>query len=156
MPRLLLIDDDRFILRAVEKLLTAEGYYCQAAGSAEEARRALAGEPFDLVVLDIGLPDQDGFALCRQIRARHRMPILFLTAREENADKVIGLEIGGDDYLTKPFRASGNWLREFARIFGASANIAGRRKPTTRSCWAIWLWTSDRHDALRSGAVRFT
>src|SRR5204862_5132761 len=94
---------DRFILRAVEKLLSAEGYYCQTAVSAEEARRALTGEPFDLVVLDVGLPDQDGFALCRQIRMRHRMPILFLTARDENADKVIGLEVGADDYLTKPF-----------------------------------------------------
>jgi DNA-binding response OmpR family regulator len=103
MPRLLLVDDDRFILRAVEKVLVAEGYYCRTAVSADEARRALEGDPFDLVVLDVGLPDQDGFALCRQIRARHRMPILFLTARDDNADKVVGLEVGGDDYLTKPF-----------------------------------------------------
>jgi two-component system response regulator VicR len=103
MPRLLLVDDDRFLLRAVEKLLAAEGYFCQTAVNAEEARRALTGEPFDMVVLDIGLPDQDGFALCRQIRTRHRMPILFLTARDENADKVVGLEVGADDYLTKPF-----------------------------------------------------
>lgn len=103
MPRLLLVDDDRFILRAIEKLLAAEGYFCQTAISAEEARRALQGEPFDLVVLDVGLPDQDGFSLCRQIRAQHRMPILFLTARDDNADKVVGLEVGADDYLTKPF-----------------------------------------------------
>jgi DNA-binding response OmpR family regulator len=103
MPRLLLIDDNRFLLRSLEKLLANEGYYCQTAVNADEARRALAGDPFDLVVLDVGLPDQDGFALCRQIRARHRMPILFLSARDENADKVIGLEVGGDDYLTKPF-----------------------------------------------------
>src|SRR5260221_1016677 len=103
MPRLLLIDDDRFLLRAVEKLLTAEGYYCQTAINAEEARRALSGDPFDMVVLDVGLPDQDGFTLCRQIRTKHRMPILFLSARDDNADKVIGLEVGADDYLTKPF-----------------------------------------------------
>jgi DNA-binding response OmpR family regulator len=103
MPRLLLVDDDRFILRAMEKLLAAEGYYCQTAVNAEEARRILEGDPFDLVVLDVGLPDQDGFTLCRQIRARHRMPILFLTARDDNADKVVGLEVGADDYLTKPF-----------------------------------------------------
>src|ERR1051326_520857 len=103
MPRILLIDDDRFLLRAVEKLLVTEGYYCQTAVSGEEARRALSREPFDLVVLDVGLPDQDGFTLCRQIRAKHRMPLLFLSARDDNADKVIGLEVGGDDYLTKPF-----------------------------------------------------
>lgn len=103
MPRLLLVDDDRFLLRAIEKLLSAEGYYCHAVVNAEEARRALQGEPFDMVVLDVSLPDQDGYTLCRQIRSRHRMPILFLTARSEDADKVIGLEVGGDDYLTKPF-----------------------------------------------------
>ena len=103
MPRLLLVDDDRFLLRALENLLSAEGYYCQTAVSAEDARVALRGEPFDLIILDIGLPDQDGISLCRQIRARHRMPILMLSARSENADKVIGLEVGADDYLTKPF-----------------------------------------------------
>ena len=103
MPRLLLIDDDRFLLRAIEKLLTAEGYYCMTVVSADEARRALTGDPFDMVIMDVGLPDQDGFALCRQVRARHRMPILFLTARDESSDKVIGLEVGADDYLTKPF-----------------------------------------------------
>lgn len=103
MPRLLLVDDDRFLLRAVEKLLASEGYFCQTAVNAEQARLALAGEPFDLVVLDIGLPDMDGFALCRQIRARYRMPIVFLSARDDSADKVIGLEVGADDYLTKPF-----------------------------------------------------
>ena len=103
MPRLLLVDDDRFLLRALESLLTVEGYYCRTAVTAEDARQALKGEPFDLVVLDIGLPDQDGISLCRQIRARHQMPILILSARSDNADKVIGLEVGADDYLTKPF-----------------------------------------------------
>jgi len=103
MPRLLLVDDDRFILRALEKLLTVEGYSCCTAVNAEEARRILTSESFDMVVLDVGLPDMDGFTLCRQIRANHRMPILYLTARSDNADKVIGLEIGADDYLTKPF-----------------------------------------------------
>ncbi|HZO92122.1 MAG TPA: response regulator transcription factor [Chthonomonadaceae bacterium] len=103
MPRLLLVDDDRFILRAIEKLLVAEGFFCQTAVTAEEARRALLGAPFDMVILDVSLPDQDGFALCRQIRTKHRMPILFLTARDDNADKVVGLELGADDYLTKPF-----------------------------------------------------
>ncbi len=103
MPRLLLVDDDRFILRAIEKLLSTEGYYCQTAVNAEEAKRALDGEPFDMIVLDVSLPDQDGYSLCRQIRTRHNMPIIFLTAKDDNADKVIGLEVGGDDYLTKPF-----------------------------------------------------
>ena len=70
MPRLLLVDDDRFLLRAVEKLLTAEGYFCLTAGTAEEARRHLNGTPFDMIVLDVNLPDQDGFTFCRQIGRR--------------------------------------------------------------------------------------
>jgi DNA-binding response OmpR family regulator len=103
MPRLLLVDDDRYILAALQKLLAAEGYFCQGAATAAEARRALADGPFDLLVLDVGLPDSDGFTLCRQIRAQHRLPILLLTGRDASADKVIGLEVGADDYLTKPF-----------------------------------------------------
>lgn len=103
MPRLLLVDQDRFVLRALEKLLTVEGFYCQPTATAEEAKRALQGEPFDAVILDVCLPDLDGFNLCRQIRMRHRMPILFLTSRDDCGDKVVGLEVGGDDYLTKPF-----------------------------------------------------
>ena len=107
MPRLLLIDDDRLLLRSLEKLFSQEGYCCRSAQTTEEARRALVqttpDEPFDLVVLDVGLPDGDGVSFCRQIRTRHRMPIMLLTARNEITDKVIGLEVGADDYLTKPF-----------------------------------------------------
>ena len=107
MPRLLLVDDDRFLLRAVEKLLTREGNYCRSAASGAEAQQVLAQSEaegaFDLVILDIALGDTDGFTLCRQIRARHRMPVLLLTARSDVTDKVIGLEVGADDYLTKPF-----------------------------------------------------
>jgi DNA-binding response OmpR family regulator len=131
MPRLLLIDDDRYILQSLQKLLGAEGYYCATAASAGAARAALAAagdDPFDLLILDVGLPDQDGFSLCRQLREQHRMPILLLTSRGESADKVIGLEIGADDYLTKPFeprelvarvrallRRSGEYSRESGR-----------------------------------------
>ena len=107
MPRLLLIDDDRFLLRSLEKLFAREGYVCKCVHTVNEAGRALVqsatGEPFDLVVLDVGLPDGDGVSFCRQLRTRHRMPIMLLTARQEITDKVIGLEVGADDYLTKPF-----------------------------------------------------
>ena len=126
MPRLLLIDDDRYILRALEKLLMAEGYFCQTAVTAEEARRALSGDPFDMLVLDVGLPDMDGFAFCRQVRTRHNMPILFLTARGDNADKVVGLEVGADDYLTKPFAP-----RELVARVRAQSAQSQRIQPAT-------------------------
>lgn len=107
MARLLLVDDDQALSRAVEKLLRAEGHVCRLVHSARSAHAALSEttpeEPFDLLLLDVGLPDQDGFSLCRQIRARHRMPILLLTGRGESGDKVVGLEVGADDYVTKPF-----------------------------------------------------
>ena len=103
MARLLIIEDDRFLVRAMEKLFSAEGYYCKSVASGSEARQALLGDPYDLILLDVGLPDTDGFALCRQIRTRHRMPVIFLSARSEEGDKVVGLEVGGDDYLAKPF-----------------------------------------------------
>lgn len=106
MPRILIVDDDRLLARSVEKLLAAEGYFCALAGSAAEAWTLLTqpdASPFDLVVLDVGLPDRDGFSLCRQLRERYRMPILFLSARDDPADKIVGLELGADDYLAKPF-----------------------------------------------------
>lgn len=107
MPRLLLVDDDRLLLRSLEKLFAQEGYFCKSAQTVEDARRELlragADEPFDLILLDVGLPDGDGVSFCRQIRTRHRMPIMLLTARDEITDMVIGLEVGADDYLTKPF-----------------------------------------------------
>lgn len=107
MPRLLLIEDDRLLLRSLEKLFAQEGYYCKTAETVDKAWRALVqtarDEPFDLILLDVGLPDGDGISFCRQIRTRHRMPIVLLTARDAVTDKVIGLEVGADDYLTKPF-----------------------------------------------------
>jgi DNA-binding response OmpR family regulator len=107
MARLLLVDDDQVLSRSVEKLLRGEGHLCRLVHSARGAHAALAENPpegpFDLLLLDVSLPDQDGFSLCRQIRARHRMPILLLTGRGDSSDKVVGLEVGADDYVTKPF-----------------------------------------------------
>jgi DNA-binding response OmpR family regulator len=150
MPRLLLIDDDRFILRSLEKLLAVEGYYCQTAVTAGEARRALEDAPFDLVLLDVGLPDQDGFSLCRQIRARHRMPILFLTAHDDNADKVVGLEVGGDDYLTKPFDPRELLARVRAQLRRATEYTRSPQEPNQITLGNLVV-DMDRRDAVVSG-----
>jgi DNA-binding response OmpR family regulator len=101
--RLLLVDDDRFLLDNVKRLLAAQGYQVRTASSAEDAFSKVAEEPPDLMVLDVGLPDSDGVSLCRRIRAKWRFPVIMLTARSDAIDKVIGLEVGADDYLTKPF-----------------------------------------------------
>lgn len=150
MTRLLLIDDDRYILRALEKLLMAEGYYCQAAISAEEARRALTGDPFDMLLIDVSLPDLDGFALCRQIRTHYHMPILFLTARDDSTDKVIGLEVGADDYLTKPFAPRELVARVRAQLRRSVEYSQPHRSPNLISMGSL-LVDVDRHDAMRGG-----
>jgi DNA-binding response OmpR family regulator len=106
MPRLLLVDDDRLLLRSLEKLFAAEQYFCRTAQTAADALHILETEgeaAFDLLVLDVGLPDMDGLTACRKVRSRHRLPIVMLTARSEVVDRVAGLEVGADDYVAKPF-----------------------------------------------------
>lgn len=102
-PRILVVEDEPSICDAVKYALESEGadVACHATGAG--ALASLDGEEYDLVVLDIGLPDINGFDVCRRLRARHTLPVLFLTARSEEIDRVVGLEIGGDDYVTKPF-----------------------------------------------------
>jgi DNA-binding response OmpR family regulator len=107
-PRILLVDDED----AVQKLLTyplrKEGYDVVPALDGEEALARLGEDNFDLVVLDVMLPKKDGFDVCKEIRSRSTVPIIMLTAKTEEIDKVLGLELGADDYITKPFS-----VREF-------------------------------------------
>jgi DNA-binding response OmpR family regulator len=105
---ILLVDDEE----AVQKLLTYplehEGFRVLQARDGEEALERFAGEHVDLVVLDLMLPKLDGLEVCRRLRARSTVPIIMLTARDDELDKVVGLELGADDYITKPFS-----IREF-------------------------------------------
>jgi two-component system, OmpR family, alkaline phosphatase synthesis response regulator PhoP len=103
MPRILAVDDELNILELVRLYLGREGYQVETAASGGEALAKLAVFNPDLVVLDLMLPDIDGFEVCRRIRTKSNVPILMLTARKEDMDKIVGLEIGADDYLTKPF-----------------------------------------------------
>lgn len=102
MPRILVVDDEPHILELAKMYLERDGFQVEGAGSGKEALDALANGP-DLVILDLMLPDIDGFEVCRQIRARSEVPILMLTARKDDVDKIVGLELGADDYCTKPF-----------------------------------------------------
>jgi len=101
----LVIEDDRFLQENLLKLLRAEGYTAAGVASGEEALECLEQSAHDLLVLDLGLPGMDGLTTCRRIRAKWQMPVLMLTARTDAMDKVMGLETGADDYLTKPFDA---------------------------------------------------
>jgi DNA-binding response OmpR family regulator len=104
----LLVDDEHSVQKLLTYPLRKEGYDVVSALDGREALNRLREDDFDLVVLDVMLPKVDGFDICRQIRARSTVPIIMLTAKTEEIDKVLGLELGADDYITKPFS-----VREF-------------------------------------------
>ncbi|HEX6458600.1 MAG TPA: response regulator transcription factor [Thermoleophilaceae bacterium] len=106
--RILLVDDEQSVQKLLSYPLRKEGYEVVPALDGEEALERCRVQNFDLIVLDVMLPKLDGFDVCRQIRAQSSVPIIMLTAKAEEFDKVLGLELGADDYITKPFS-----MREF-------------------------------------------
>src|SRR5476649_955869 len=100
---LLVVDDDSQLRQLVREYLGEHGYTVLVAGDGAEMWAEMAKTPVDMVILDLMLPGEDGLALCRALRARSAMPILMLTARGEETDRIVGLEMGADDYLPKPF-----------------------------------------------------
>ncbi|MDP0928275.1 response regulator [Paracoccus onubensis] len=100
---ILIVDDDERIRSLLGRFLRKNGFLVTCARDASQARRLLAGLDFDLVVLDVMMPGEDGYSLSRHLRERSDMPILMLTARGETGDRITGLESGADDYLAKPF-----------------------------------------------------
>ncbi|RYD49974.1 MAG: response regulator, partial [Sphingomonadales bacterium] len=103
MPHLLLVDDERSIREPLAQYLTKQGFRVTQAGDAEGARARLAAYAIDLIVLDIMMPGEDGLSLCRHIRETSETPVILLTARSEETDRIVGLEMGADDYVVKPF-----------------------------------------------------
>ncbi|MGE0812757.1 MAG: response regulator transcription factor [Vicinamibacterales bacterium] len=101
--RILLVDDEPAIQRAIAPLLRSRGYLVEVAATGGDALRLAASHPPDLIVLDLGLPDIEGTEVCRRIRETSKVPILVLSAREAEEDKVQALDLGADDYVTKPF-----------------------------------------------------
>ena len=102
-PHLLVVDDDMEIRNLLSTLLTGRGYRVTTAHEEQEMRRVLVSSRIDLVILDLMLPGKDGLTKCRELRASKPIPIIMLTARGDPTDRVVGLEIGADDYLPKPF-----------------------------------------------------
>ncbi len=103
MATVLVVDDEPIVREVVVRYLRREGYRTLEAADGTHARELLESDPPSLVVLDLMLPDVDGLHLCRWIRERSDLPVIMLTARGEEADRIVGLELGADDYVTKPF-----------------------------------------------------
>ncbi len=102
-PTILVVEDEPAIADTIQYALESEGFRCLRLETGTEAVELLDRQPVALVVLDIGLPDVSGIEVCRRIRQRHEVPVIFLTARSGEVDRVVGLELGADDYVTKPF-----------------------------------------------------
>lgn len=101
--KILIVEDEPAIVDTIQYALGTDGFTTLSVSSGEEALELLATHNMDLIVLDVGLPDINGLELCKSIRTHSMIPIIFLTARSEEIDRVVGLEIGADDYITKPF-----------------------------------------------------
>ena len=101
--RVLIVDDEKLLVKGLAKSLNNEGYETEVAYDGESAREKLGKTEFNLIILDIMLPGIDGLTLCREIRSASGVPIIMLTARGDDIDKIVGLEMGADDYLAKPF-----------------------------------------------------
>ena len=123
-PQILLVDDELPIQRAMLPLLRSRGYGVAVAGSGREAVDTFDGGRFDLLILDLGLPDMDGSAVCRHVRGRSDIPILILSARGADKDKVAALDSGADDYVTKPFSPD----ELMARVRAALRRSVGRER----------------------------
>ncbi|THH36757.1 response regulator transcription factor [Aliishimia ponticola] len=102
-PQILIIDDDAQIREVLRIAVRQAGMVCDEAGDGAEGLAKARSGRFDLLVLDIGLPRMDGLAVCRELRTTSDVPVLFLTARDDEIDRVLGFELGGDDYVSKPF-----------------------------------------------------
>jgi DNA-binding response OmpR family regulator len=127
MKSILIVDDERNIVELLRLYLEKEGYGVVAAGDGEQALVLHARHDPDLVILDLMLPKRDGFDVCREIRRRGETPVIMLTARGDDVDAIVGLELGADDYVTKPFNPRALIARVKAVLRRADATTRGGR-----------------------------
>lgn len=156
--RILVIDDDPHLRDVVIYALQREGYAVEAASDGQQGldRFERAG-PFDLVVLDVLMPEMDGLTVCRRLRQGSRVPIVFLSSRDEEIDKILGLELGGDDYVTKPFSPREfvarvkAVIRRYSEVHGGGEATAERAPSRAIEVGPIRL-DPGRHEVACAGA----
>nr|WP_279597633.1 response regulator [Methylobacterium sp. J-067] len=138
-PHILVVEDDREISALVARYLRGNDCRVTLAGDGREMERALAEARIDLIVLDLMLPGEDGFSLCRRLRETSQIPILMLTAKSEEVDRILGLELGADDYLAKPFnpRELLARIRAILRRVSAEAPEPDERKRLHFAGWTL-------------------
>jgi two-component system catabolic regulation response regulator CreB len=147
MARILVVEDEPAIADAVEYALSTEGLTVERVATLQAARTHLAAA--DLIVLDVGLPDGSGFDWCREVRATSQVPVIFLTSRASEIDRVVGLELGADDYVVKPFSP-----RELsARVRAVLRRVAAKKSAPLGSSSGSLLLDEDRRSATWHGVA---
>lgn len=153
--RLLVVDDDADIRTLLAEQLTAAGFSVSTAGNGAQMRQVLSNEQIDLIVLDLNMPREDGLTLCRDLRSRSTMPVIMLTARGAPVDRIVGLEMGADDYVTKPFEPRELVARIRNVLRRTSANPDSPEQPLSGQLrFGDWTFDLDkRHLVFASGRV---
>lgn len=126
MPNLLITDDDIHLRKLVRTYGELEGFHCEEAGTGEQTLNAIRNTTFDIIVLDVMMPGTDGFQVLEEIRRTSQVPVIMLTARDEEYDKLKGFELGADDYISKPFSP-----KELMARIGAVLRRTGKKQPDT-------------------------
>ena len=146
-PHILIVDDDREICDLLSRFLKKHGYRTGTAGDGRAMFRELEAARFDLVVLDLMLPGEDGLSLCRRLRADSSLPVIMLTAIGEDTDRIIGLEMGADDYLAKPFNPR-ELLARIKAVLRRAQSLPRSREPAAgqRLAFDRWILAVDRRE----------
>lgn len=151
----LIVEDDRGVRESLAQFLKRHGCRVSVAEHAAEARRLMSRQTFDAIILDIMMPGEDGLSLCRRIRGSVDVPVILLSAKSDETDRIVGLEIGADDYVTKPFSPRELLARMKAVVRRARSIPKSQRLPDTRAfIFGDWiLRTAERHLVDDEGVV---
>ncbi|MEP7456483.1 response regulator [Phyllobacterium sp. SB3] len=153
MPHIAVVDDHRDIRDLVGKYLAQHGYRISVAGSGNALRRILEHGAPDLIILDIMMPGEDGLSVCRQLRTTSQVPVIFLTAMADDTDRIIGLELGADDYLTKPFNPR-ELLARVRAVLRRVSSLPPQRGELTAKTIRFGSWQLDMGRRELQGADR--
>lgn len=153
-PHVLIVDDHREIRDLVSRALAKEGFRVSLAADGRSMRKIMANAHIDLVILDLMLPGEDGFSLCRALRAESNVPIIMLTAKGDEIDRVVGLELGADDYIPKPF-GSRELIARIRAVLRRTRNDGVVNRPGPVGCYRFDRWQLDTgaRELLRQDGV---
>jgi DNA-binding response OmpR family regulator len=146
MNHILVVDDDERLLRLLSRYLVGEGFTASTATDGEEMRRRLMADEPDLVILDLGLPGEDGLTLTKEIRSRSSIPVIMLTGKADTVDKIVGLEVGADDYVTKPFEERELLAR--VRSVMRRYSVSPKLEPTRVAHFDGWKLDRSGHELI--------